>query len=212
MENDIELGGATPSPSSETQMKVKTMFSVVALCAVTATTAEAQQTLTFEGFLSGAVLTTQYAGINFQGATILTSGISLNPTFPPRSGLNVVYNPVGAMELLFSSDLDFFEGYFTYNSGLRVDGYSASNALLTSSFGSTTVNSVGNGTPNELVRIDAAGIRRVVITGGTGNNFTLDDARFTGSRTQEVPEPASLVLIATGASMLAVARRRRRNA
>jgi PEP-CTERM motif len=191
-------------------MRIGKLLAVVALCVVTTSTARAQQTLTFEGFTHLQVLSTQYAGINFQGATVLTKDLGLNPLYPPKSGSNVVYNPTGPMELLFSNSLSFFEGYFTYSSGLMVQGFDVNGILVASSNGLFAANQIGSGnTPNELVGINAAGIRRVVITGGSGNNFTLDDARFTGS-VNVVPEPSSLALLAAGASMLAFIRRRQR--
>ncbi len=173
--------------------------------------ASAQQTLTFEGFADQAVLTTQYPGINFQGATILTLGGSLNGSFPPKSGVNVVYNPVGPMELVFSSPIAYFQGYFTYNAGLTLQGYDAGNNLLASMLGAYTQNYTGTGNPeNELIRIDAANITRVVITGGAGNNFVLDDAQFTGSvNVGVVPEPSTVVLLAAGLAGVVVLRRRR---
>jgi hypothetical protein len=37
----------------------------------------------------------------------------------------------------------------------------------------------------------------VLITGGGGNNFTLDDAEFTGS-VNSTPEPSTLLLLGSG--------------
>jgi hypothetical protein len=190
-------------------MRIARITAVAGLLAILPATAWAQQTLTFEGFASGTELTTQYAGINFQGATILTEGISLNPPFPPRSGVNVVYNPVGPMELIFSSAISFFQGYFTYNSGLTLQGFDSFNALVATSIGAYDQNFIGSGNPdNELVRIDAAGITRVLITGGGGNNFVMDDAQFTGS-INIVPEPGTVFLVASGLVGVLFTRRRR---
>ena len=48
-------------------------------------------TLDFEGLPDSTILTTQYPGITFTNAIILTAGISLNEfEFPPHSGMNVV--------------------------------------------------------------------------------------------------------------------------
>lgn len=169
----------------------------------------AAQTITFEGFADGTSFTTQFPGVNFQGATILTCGGSLNcGQFPPNSGVNVVYNPVGPMELLFSTPVDFFQGYFTYNSGLTVEGFDSGNNLLASAAGAFGQNFIGSGNaPNELVRIDAVGISRVLITGGGGNNFTLDDASFTGS-INIVPEPSTYALAGGALAAAALLRRR----
>ncbi|MDQ8160497.1 MAG: PEP-CTERM sorting domain-containing protein [Gemmatimonadota bacterium] len=171
--------------------------------------ASAQQTLTFEGFAPFTVLSNQYLGVNFQGATILTQGAGLNPPFPPKSGVNLVYNPVGPMELLFGAPIAYFQGHFTYNDGLTLQGYDAGNNLLATSLGAFSMNSGGSGNPdNELIRIDAANMVRVVVTGGGGNNFTLDDAQFTGS-VAVVPEPSTVVLLAAGLAGVFVRCRRR---
>lgn len=176
----------------------------------------AQQTLTFEEFSSYEVITTQYAGINFQGATILTAGLSLNGIYPPASGVNVVYNPSGPMELLFGSSIDYFQAFFTYSQSLTMQGFDFGGGLLATSFSAHSVNYTGSGnTPNELIRIDGAGIRRVLIfDGGAGNSFVMDDAQFTGSQViggggDTVPEPATLTLLASGLVGLAGAGRRK---
>jgi hypothetical protein len=47
-------------------------------------------TLDFEGFPDSTILSTQYSGLTFTNAIILTAGISLNEfEFPPHSGVNV---------------------------------------------------------------------------------------------------------------------------
>jgi hypothetical protein len=167
----------------------------------------ADQTLTFEGFAPYTVLTTQYPGINFQGATVLTLGAGLNPQFPPHSGVNVVYNPSGPMQLVFSNPIAYFSGYLTYNSGMNIQAFDIFNNLLGTVNGAYSSNYVGTGNPpNELLTITAPDITKVVLSGGGGNNFTLDDVRFTGS--QSVPLPAGILLLGPGLAGLAALRRR----
>jgi hypothetical protein len=156
--------------------------------------------ITFEGYVDMTAFTTQYLGVNFNGATVLSKGGSLNYTqFPPHSGINVVYNPSGAMTIDFLSPVGFFSGYFTYNLPLSVRAFDGSLNLLGSYNGLCSANYVGSGCAtgaNEYGLITAAGISRVIITGGGGNNFTLDDAEFTGSvDNNTVPDPGSTLLL-----------------
>ena len=76
-------------------IKLRSLFLIAALVMAIPALSFADQIITFEGYPSGTVFTNQYPGVNFNGATVLTLGISLNPQFPPHSGVNVVYNPVG---------------------------------------------------------------------------------------------------------------------
>jgi len=155
--------------------------------------------ITFEGYVDLTVFTTQYLGVNFNGATVLSKGGTLNyGSFPPHSGINVVYNPSGAMTIDFLSPVGFFSGFFTYNQPLQVRAFDGSLNLLGSYDGLCSANYIGSGCAtgaNEYGLITAAGISRVVITGGGGNNFTLDDAEFTGSVDNTVPDAGSSLLL-----------------
>jgi hypothetical protein len=169
--------------------------------------------ITFEGFPDLTVFTTQDfgSGVTFAGATILSLPGSLNPAFPPHSGHNVVYNPSGAMTLNFTTAVDFFSGFFTYNLPLVIQAYDNLNNLLDTANGACAANYVGSGcSPNEFLQVDAIGaIAKVVISGGGGNNFTLDDAAFTGSRDPGLPEPATMAMLLGGLGALGLSRRRR---
>jgi hypothetical protein len=188
----------------------KALLNLAVFSALLASPMAAAEIITFEGFDNLTVFTTQYPGVNFQGAKVLTEGLSLNPLFPPASGVNVVFNPVGPIELVFSTPVDFFNGRFTYNNGLTVQGFDVSDALIATAVGAFAANLAGSGnTPNELIGISAAGIKRVLITGGDGDNFTLDDASFTGSvDVGKVPEPSSIALVAAGVAFVALRRKR----
>jgi PEP-CTERM motif len=195
-------------------MKTPILCLFAVLIATSPAIAHADQVITFEGYAPGTIFTTQYPGVDFNGATVLTLGAGLNAQFPPHSGVNVVYNPSGPMSLVFSTPVEYFEGYFTFNDGLEIQAYDSSNTLLSTFTSPCTANYVGVSAtclPNEFDEVTGADISKVVITGGSGNNFVLDDAEFSGSvnGTSAVPEPASLVLLGTGLlGLVGVARRK----
>ncbi len=180
-------------------------------------------TVNFAGYSDLTVLTTQEFGdgVTFAGTTILQccatdgSGSLNNAQFPPPAddggqtdGVNVAYNPSGPLQLSFTVPTDFFNAVFTYNDGLTVTAYDSSLDVLDvvngacGASGSGGANYVGSGcgAPNELLSVnDLAGISEIIITGGSGDNFTIDDVNFMGSvNAGEVPEPSSLLLLGTG--------------
>ncbi len=182
------------------KMKFRYLLVLVALVISVSASSFADQIITFEGYPSGTVFTTQYPGVDFNGAVVLTLGVSLNPQFPPHSGINVVYNISGPMTIDFASAVDYFSGYFTYNLPLEIQAYDSLSNLLGTYNSLCTANYIGAGTtcgPNEFGIVTAAGITHVLITGGGGNNFVLDDAEFTGS-VNTTPEPGTIALLGSG--------------
>ena len=157
-------------------------------------------TLDFEGFPDSTILTTQYPGVTFTNAIILTAGISLNEfEFPPYSGVNVASDNGGPITIDFANPITSFGGYFTYLEPLTLDGFNASDAEVASAVSAYSTNDALFGdpgsSPNELIQLSFAdGISSVTIAGDPlGGSFTLDDATYTTAHAG-VPEPASVLL------------------
>jgi len=163
--------------------------------------------LDFEGFPDSTVLTTQYPGVTFTNAIILSAGISLNEfEAPPHSGANVVSDNNGPMTISFESPVLSFSGYFTYYEPLTLQVFTASDAQVASARSAFSIN-VGcdpgpvclgdpGSSPNEFIQlVFAGGISSVTITGDPlGGSFALDDATIT-TAASSVPEPASALLL-----------------
>jgi PEP-CTERM motif len=165
--------------------------------------------LDFESFTDSTPLITQYSslGITFSEATVITAGVSLNEfDFPPHSGSNVVFDDGSPITLSFSSPTSFVGAYFTYLQPLTIDAFSPGGQLLASETSSFSANDVSSGNPpNEFLSVSAAGIADVTITAGpTGSSLTTDDLTFT----EQVPEPATLPLLAIGIIFLIATWRR----
>ena len=134
----------------------------------------------------------------FINATVLTDGSvggSLNELdFPPRSLFNVAFDLHGPMEILFSTPISLFSGWFTYNTPLTIQAFTAVNSPVDSKSSGALPN-LGS---SELLEVVGANISRVLITGDPlGGSFALDDVTF---ETQPFvgPEPTSLVLLGGG--------------
>jgi hypothetical protein len=153
-------------------------------------------TIGFEGFPDSNILTTQYPGLTFTNAIILTSGISLNEfEFPPRSGVNVVSDNNGPMTIDFSTPTTSFSGYFTYLEPLTLDAFSASDTEVATASSMFSDNDALFGdpgsSPNELINLSfTGGISSITITGDPlGGSFTMDNMTYTSA----VPEPSTFI-------------------
>jgi uncharacterized protein (TIGR03382 family) len=194
----------------------------------------ASTVINFAGFTDLEVLTTQDFGdgVTFAGTEILSccdtdgSGSLNNAFFPPPAddggstdGVNVAYNPSGPLTLTFINPSSFFQAAFTYNDGLTVTAYNAAMMVIATANGAcgasgSGANYVGSGcgAPNEVINITTPGISEIVITGGSGDNFTIDDVSFTGSVNVGVattPEPGTITMVLGGLGCLVAFRRRR---
>lgn len=156
----------------------------------------ANTVITFEGLPDLTPITTQYPGVTFTNATILTAGISLNEfEFPPFSGTNVVFDDGGSMTISFLAPIFRFSGFFTYLAPLTLSAYDQNNNLLgsiNSLFNNNLALSGDPGSnPNEQLTLSASGIKSITINGDpAGGSFTLDNATIT-----PVPEPSSILLL-----------------
>jgi hypothetical protein len=162
--------------------------------------------LDFEGFPDSTSITTQYAGVTFSNATVISAGITLNEfELPPHSGANVVFDDGGSMAISFASPILSFGGYFTYYEPLTLLAFDAANTQIASATSAFSIN-VGcdpgpiclgdpNSSPNELLQVlFPSGISSVTITGDpAGTSFVLDDAMITTATT--IPEPTSFLLL-----------------
>jgi len=171
------------------------------LLAPTAVLKAGSNTIDFEGFPDSTILTTQYPGVLFSNAIILTAGISLNEfEFPPRSGSNVASDNGAPMSIDFSTPVSSFSGYFTYGEVITLNAYNAASvqvATATSAFSDNELLSGDIGSiPNEFLQVDfLGGISEVTITGDpAGGSFVMDDVAFASG----VPEPSSMFLFLTG--------------
>jgi hypothetical protein len=171
--------------------------------------------ITFEGLPDGTVLTTQYPGITFSDAIILTAGISLDEfEFPPKSGNSVASDNGGPMGITFANPVTSFGGYFTYAEPLVLAAFDSTSKQVASVASLFSNNEALSGdlgsSPNEFLLVSfASGISSVKITGDPGGaSFGLDDAAFT-TGASAIPEPSCMRLgLAGGAVLLFIWRRR----
>ncbi|WDE03159.1 S8 family serine peptidase [Thalassomonas viridans] len=171
--------------------------------------------ITFDTLSDLEAVTTQFTGLTFSGATVLTAGISLNEfEFPPVSGDKVVFDEFGAIEVLFDTPVFSVSGFFTYTAGLTASAFDLSDSLLDTDtsdyFNNLALSGDAGSSPNELLSLSSAlGISRVVFEGDPfGGSFTLDQFDFT-PLTSSVPEPSILILTLMALLLLFVVRAKR---
>jgi len=152
--------------------------------------------LTFEDLSDGELLGSQYPGMTWAGAIVLTAGISLNEfEFPPYSGSHVASDYGGPMSVSFAAPVMRFAGYFTYAWPLTLIAFDALDnpvASAVSAFWSNLALSGDPGSsPNEWLAVEHSwGIHRALISADpSGGSFTLDDASILA-----IPEPGTLGL------------------
>jgi hypothetical protein len=189
-----------------------TVLLVITIFAATRSAAADTVTINFDDLSDSTFVTTQYTGVTFSNAIVLSAGISLNELdFPPNSGTNVAGDTGGAISILFSNPISNFSGYFTYVEPLTIQGFNSSSVLEASAASLFSENDVSGGdpgsSPNELIQIiSATPFSRVVLTGDpAGGSFTVDDVSYTlaaGVPVSSVPEPSTLAFVSTGVTSI----------
>jgi hypothetical protein len=173
----------------------------------------------FESLTDGEAATTQFPGLAFSNALVLTAGVSLDDAeFPPFAGSNVATDSGGPIEIDFAQPVINVGGYFTYAQPLLLRAFNASHILVGSVSSAFSNNEALSGDvgslPNELLGFVSGNISSVTITGAPlGGSFTLDNLTYTSQSVPvptSVPEPATFTLVLAGAAA-AFARRRRSN-
>jgi len=167
--------------------------------------------LNFESLTDLESVTNQFPGLTFSNTTALVAGISLNEfDFPPRSGITVLFDDGGPINIVFSPLVLSFSAYFTYIVPLSLEAFDAadSSVALAQSLFSANDGFTGElgSSPNELLQVfHGGGLSRVVITGDVfGSSFTMDDVSVTA-----VPEPSGSHLIIIAALAIALFRHRK---
>lgn len=130
----------------------------------------------------------QHLGVTFEGAVVLSQGVSLNYLhFPPRSGINVIYDRSdgdGTITARFDDTIigpvHRVGGYVTGNTNITMRAYNASAQLL-GQVETGGPNFAPEGTPNMQLELTSdQHIARVVFS-DSGNTYTVDDLYFEGN-------------------------------
>jgi hypothetical protein len=155
-------------------------------------------TIDFEGYTVGTVLTSQYAstyGLSFSGAAVLVQGQSLNPPFPPHSGIDVIYDQTttsaGQIAVAFQRPVSGVAVYITANASVPMTCRDRNGTVLGTAF-LPRPNYVGAEQgidPNYLLSVQSNGIMSCSWQGAAGgNSYTLDDLIFDPTSKGAVPK------------------------
>jgi hypothetical protein len=183
-------------------MKTKLGIIIFVICfSLLRITSAGALTIDFEEPSDSPVLTSEYTGVIFSNATVITAKDTLNESeFPPHSGTNVAFDDGGEMTIAFSTPMTNVGAYFTYGASLTLFFYDSLDNLkgtLKSAFSSNFVSS--ENPPNEFLSFaSASGISKAIILGDpAGTSFVMDDLTFDPPSTA-IPEPSTLLLLAGG--------------
>jgi hypothetical protein len=181
----------------------------------------AAQTITFEGLGNGAAIPDGYAGLNWQNMSSLNA-TSYGPSGYQNgrvSGDMVAYNAFGAPGAVLeaSSPFTLNSGWFTaaWQDELTLDmtgyvgdvaTYFASNVLDTNGPSFLTFDWMNL---SRVTFVTSGGVPSQYFSGTGAEHFAVDDLTVNAEVTA-TPEPASVVLLATGLLGVGVVTRRRR--
>jgi hypothetical protein len=173
------------------------VFSFVLVCTtlvVCSTAGAAPIIVTFDDLAGSGAVPDGYGGINWGG--VWQYYASDDPPYTPHSGSTRIYNDPRISDQPFdfvTSDRVFNGGWFAGSPDFAQVGFDLyDNGVLVWSTPRTLISEValfvasGYGGPVDQVRVFSS----------TGNNYIIDDISYGGST--PVPEPGSLLLIATG--------------
>jgi hypothetical protein len=196
-------------------MKKMIFAFVLCLALAGANTARAAPTIVidFESLADLDVVDDQYlaAGADFGGtASILQAGASLNPIFPPNSGVNVIYDDPALGTGIIRVDAVCYlwamaGGYVTGNTDVTLTAYATDGTVLGSA-STGGANFIGASTgllPNIFLSVTAPGIAYVEFS-DNGNSYVVDDFTL-----QAIPAPGAILLGGIGAGLVGWLRRRR---
>lgn len=133
-------------------------------------------------------------GVHFDNAISLTAGFSLNEfDFPPSSGDVAIGDDWAPIEITFDNLTQDIFANFTYGSQLTFNAYDSSDSLI----GSYLHSGFDNYGSTELISLSFSGVSSLIISGELDGSFIMDDFNFEMSPAP-VPEPATILLFATG--------------
>jgi PEP-CTERM motif len=194
------------------------ILAVVCLVALATTPALAAPiTIDFDNLAELEAVTSQFAGLTFTNATVLTAGSTLNEfEFPPASGANVVFDDGPGITITFDDAVFSVSGLFTYVAPVTLTALDANHAVLgavSSAFATNLALSGDSGSsPNELLQFASlTAIASIQILGDpAGGSFVLDNLSASDvPPPAPVPEPGTLSLVALGSIGLIQSLRRR---
>ncbi len=129
-----------------TQRPLLIWFSILVVIALLSLSSPAAATvIDFETLSDLDSVTIQFPGLTFSNTTVATAGITLNEfEFPPRSGVNVVFDDGDAITIVFGSIQTSVGGFFNYVTGLTFTAFDAVNSV----FGTDTSDFVSDLAPS----------------------------------------------------------------